>query len=139
MEQFKNQADDQPASRPSSNQPFGGLAGIGIMRLPGRGRTTDSEPLGMPLSGRGGVAEERIEVSLLGDLAGLSISNENVGGPIDNPSTETVKKWENKFTMRSHFDAVTSVAFHPVDHTLITGSEDCTLKVWNLQKQQGRR
>jgi len=83
MEQFKNQADDQPASRPSSNQPFGGLAGIGIMRLPGRGRTTDSEPLGMPLSGRGGVAEERIEVSLLGDLAGLSISNENVGGPID--------------------------------------------------------
>ena len=34
----------------------------------------------------------------------------------------------------SHFDAVTSVAFHPTDPVLVTGSEDCTVKVWNLQK-----
>ena len=84
MEQFKNQAEDQPATHPSTNAPFGGLTGIGIMRLPGRARSAaDPEALGIPLSGRGGISEERIEVSLLGDLAGLSISNENVGGGID--------------------------------------------------------
>lgn len=76
MEKFKNQAEDQPA-----NPPFGGLGGIGMMRLPGRVRSgADPEPLGLPLPGRGRVSDERIEVSLLGDLAGLSISNENVGG-----------------------------------------------------------
>ena len=38
------------------------------------------------------------------------------------------------FVFCSHFDAVTSVAFHPSDPVLVTGSEDCTVKVWNLQK-----
>lgn len=81
MEKFKNQAEDQPASRSSANPPFGGLGGIGMMRLPGRVRSGgDPEALGLPLPGRGRVSDERIEVSLLGDLAGLSISNENVGG-----------------------------------------------------------
>lgn len=80
MEQFKNQAEDQPASRSTANPPFGGLGGIGMMRLPGRVRSGDTEGLGLPLPGRGRVSDERIEVSLLGDLAGLSISNENVGG-----------------------------------------------------------
>ena len=81
MEQFKNQADNQSPVRSSSNQPFGGLGGIGVIRLPGRGRTADPEALGLPLPNRGGVSDEsRIEVSLLGDLAGLSISNESTGG-----------------------------------------------------------
>ena len=40
----------------------------------------------------------------------------------------------------SHFDAVTSVAFHPVEAMLLTGSEDKTLKLWNLQRNgQARR
>ena len=39
----------------------------------------------------------------------------------------------------SHFDAVTAVAFHPTDHVLVTGSEDCTLKLWNLQKASETR
>jgi len=40
----------------------------------------------------------------------------------------------------SHFDAVTSVAFHPVEAMLLTGSEDKTLKLWNLQRNgQTRR
>ena len=34
----------------------------------------------------------------------------------------------------SHFDAVTSVAFHPTESMLLTGSEDKTLKLWNLQR-----
>lgn len=77
MEQFKNQAENQLPSRSSPNQPFG----FGIMRLPGRGRSrAEADALGLGPLSRGGVADERIEVSLLGDLAGLSISNESAGG-----------------------------------------------------------
>lgn len=38
------------------------------------------------------------------------------------------------FPLCSHFDAVTCVVFHPTDYVLVTGSEDCTLKVWNFEK-----
>lgn len=34
----------------------------------------------------------------------------------------------------SHFDVVRSVAFHPTDQVVLTGSEDCTLKLWNIQR-----
>ena len=44
------------------------------------------------------------------------------------------KTWNAKYTLRSHFDGVRALAFHPVDPVLITGSEDHTLKLWNLQK-----
>ena len=81
MEQFKNEAEEQPPSRPPASQTFG-LGGLGMMsRLPGRGRNVDPEGIGLsPLSPRRGVSDERIEVSFLGDLAKLSISNEAVGG-----------------------------------------------------------
>lgn len=39
-----------------------------------------------------------------------------------------------KYTLRSHFDSVRALAFHPVEPVLITASEDHTLKMWNLQK-----
>ena len=38
------------------------------------------------------------------------------------------------FLCISHFDSVTSIAFHPTEQVVLTGSEDCTLKVWNLQR-----
>ena len=44
------------------------------------------------------------------------------------------KTWNSKYTLRSHFDGVRSLVFHPEDHVLITASEDHTLKLWNLQK-----
>ena len=34
----------------------------------------------------------------------------------------------------SHLDGVRCVAFHPVESMVITGSEDRTLKLWNLEK-----
>ena len=34
----------------------------------------------------------------------------------------------------SHFDAVSSLVFHPTEQVLVTGSDDSTLKVWNLQR-----
>uniref|UniRef100_A0AAY4EMU6 Striatin n=1 Tax=Denticeps clupeoides TaxID=299321 RepID=A0AAY4EMU6_9TELE len=44
------------------------------------------------------------------------------------------KTWNPKFTLRSHFDSIRGLAFHPVEPVLITASEDHTLKMWNLQK-----
>ena len=34
----------------------------------------------------------------------------------------------------SHFDAVRAIRFHPVEPAILTGSEDHTVKLWNLNK-----
>ncbi|CDI97437.1 striatin [Echinococcus multilocularis] len=43
--------------------------------------------------------------------------------------------WTAKYTLRGHFDAIRAVTFHHVDQILLTGSEDCTLRVWSLAKR----
>lgn len=49
-------------------------------------------------------------------------------------TTHYRKTWNAKYTLRSHFDAVRALVFHPVDPVLITASDDHTLKLWNLHK-----
>uniref|UniRef100_A0A8C7MPE2 Striatin n=1 Tax=Oncorhynchus kisutch TaxID=8019 RepID=A0A8C7MPE2_ONCKI len=44
------------------------------------------------------------------------------------------RTWNPKLTLRSHFDGVRGLAFHPIEPVLVTASEDHTLKMWNLQK-----
>lgn len=44
------------------------------------------------------------------------------------------KTWNAKFTLRSHYDGIRSLAFHHSQSALLTASEDGTLKLWNLQK-----
>lgn len=44
------------------------------------------------------------------------------------------KTWNSKFTLRSHYDGIRSLAFHHSQSALLTASEDGTLKLWNLQK-----
>jgi striatin 1/3/4 len=39
-----------------------------------------------------------------------------------------------KFSLRGHFDGVRCMAFHPTESALLTGSEDHTIKLWNLDK-----
>lgn len=41
-------------------------------------------------------------------------------------------RWNLKFTLRSHFDSLRVMQFHPVEPVLITASEDGTAKLWNL-------
>ena len=41
-------------------------------------------------------------------------------------------RWNLKYTLRSHYDAVRAIQFHPVEPVLITASEDGTAKLWNL-------
>ena len=39
----------------------------------------------------------------------------------------------------SHMDAVRSVALHPTIFSALSGSEDCTAKLWNLQDCEGTK
>ncbi|XP_078673597.1 striatin-3-like isoform X1 [Branchiostoma floridae x Branchiostoma belcheri] len=87
--------------------------------------------------GVGGPEEESLEAALgLGDLAGLTVTNEAEPLQYDVAATKEAfrKTWNPKYTLRSHFDAVRALAFHPIEPVLITASEDHTLKMWNLQK-----
>jgi striatin 1/3/4 len=68
----------------------------------------------------------------LGVLANLP---EHIHNEADSQyDTSTNKVWGPRFSLRSHFDCVRSIAFHPTDPLIVTASEDCTLKLWNLQK-----
>ena len=56
------------------------------------------------------------------------------GPQISSQSDVLRKSWSPRFTLRSHFDSVRGLAFHPVEPVLVTASEDRTLKMWNLHK-----
>jgi len=72
----------------------------------------------------------------LGELEQLTINNDNETNydQITTPKEAFRKTWSAKYTLRSHFDGVRSLGFHPSEPVLITASEDQTLKMWNLQK-----
>lgn len=71
----------------------------------------------------------------LGELAQLTVNNDAETTYDITTSKESFRKtWNAKYTLRSHFDCVRALAFHPNDPVLITASEDHTLKLWNLQK-----
>jgi len=72
----------------------------------------------------------------LGELEQLTISNDNelAYDQLSTPKEAFRKTWSAKYTLRSHFDGVRSLGFHPSEPVLITASEDQTLKMWNLQK-----
>uniref|UniRef100_A0A8C4UX92 Striatin n=1 Tax=Falco tinnunculus TaxID=100819 RepID=A0A8C4UX92_FALTI len=92
-----------------------------------------------PSSGKSFImgTDEALENELgLGELAGLTVANEadSLTYDIGNNKDALRKTWNPKFTLRSHFDGIRGLAFHPVEPVLITASEDHTLKMWNLQK-----
>ncbi|XP_072848654.1 striatin isoform X1 [Pogona vitticeps] len=103
-------------------------------------RTDEVEALTFPpSSGKSFImgADEALENELgLGELAGLTVANEadSLTYDIANNKDALRKTWNPKFTLRSHFDGIRGLAFHPVEPVLITASEDHTLKMWNLQK-----
>lgn len=80
--------------------------------------------------------DEEVDSSLgLGELAQLTVNNEAESTyEVSNTKEPYRKTWNAKYTLRSHFDGVRALAFHPQEPVLITASEDHTLKLWNLQK-----
>ncbi|XP_001601585.2 striatin-3 isoform X2 [Nasonia vitripennis] len=72
----------------------------------------------------------------LGELAQLTVNNdaEAAYDMAANNEEPFRKSWNAKYTLRSHFDGVRALVFHPTDPVLITASDDHTLKLWNLHK-----
>uniref|UniRef100_A0A8D3DQP6 Striatin n=1 Tax=Scophthalmus maximus TaxID=52904 RepID=A0A8D3DQP6_SCOMX len=103
-------------------------------------RTDEVEALTFPpTSGKSFImgTDEAMESELgLGELAGLTVANEADGLAYDigNNKDAMRKTWNPKFTLRSHFDGIRALVFHPTEPVLVTASEDHTLKMWNLQK-----
>ncbi|XP_066145136.1 striatin-3 [Euwallacea fornicatus] len=89
-----------------------------------------------PKRGLGMGDEDNIDATLgLGELAQLTVNNDAESTYDISSSKEAFRKtWNAKYTLRSHFDGVRALAFHPTEPVLITASEDHTLKLWNLQK-----
>uniref|UniRef100_A0A4W5N1C4 Striatin, calmodulin binding protein 3 n=1 Tax=Hucho hucho TaxID=62062 RepID=A0A4W5N1C4_9TELE len=113
--------------------------GAGEARSSGDG-TEWAEPLPFPSGGGKSFiigSDDVLESFLgLGDLADLTVSNDEADYSYDLPTNKDTfrKTWNPKYTLRSHFDGVRALAFHPVEPVLVTVSEDHTLKLWNLQK-----
>ncbi|XP_066981597.1 striatin-3 isoform X7 [Macrobrachium rosenbergii] len=83
----------------------------------------------------GGPGGEEDALEGLGELAQLTVTNEaDASYDISSTKENFRKTWTAKYTLRSHFDGVRALCFHPTEQTLITASEDATLKLWNLQK-----
>uniref|UniRef100_A0A674CFN7 Striatin n=1 Tax=Salmo trutta TaxID=8032 RepID=A0A674CFN7_SALTR len=103
-------------------------------------RTDEVEALTFPpSSGKAFIMgpDENMEAELgLGELAGLTVANEadSLAYDMSNNKDALRRTWNPKFTLRSHFDGIRGLAFHPVEPVLVTASEDHTLKMWNLQK-----
>ncbi|XP_005720931.1 striatin-4 isoform X1 [Pundamilia nyererei] len=71
----------------------------------------------------------------LGELADLTVANDNdLSMDLQDNREEFKKTWNPRFTLRSHFDAIRALTFHPSQAVLLTASEDGTLKLWNLNK-----
>lgn len=134
---------------------FSGLSGGSVVHF-GTGK---NQPQQRPPSGgsgsSGGSGDKDIGGSLeLGELGQLTITNDNEStyDVIDRKCFKSIsftyfvlqqltaskeafrKTWSAKYTLRSHFDGVRALGFHPTEPVLITASEDQTLKLWNLQK-----
>lgn len=41
--------------------------------------------------------------------------------------------WRPRFSLRSHFDSVRAIAFHPNDMCMLSAAEDGTVKYWNME------
>merc|ERR1740137_216576 len=83
----------------------------------------------------GGPGGEEDALEGLGELAQLTVTNEaDATYDISSTKENFRKTWTAKYTLRSHFDGVRALCFHPTEPTLVTASEDSTLKLWNLQK-----
>lgn len=69
--------------------------------------------------------------SLAPELAELTLDDESSAN--SNNTVSGARSWKFKYTLRSHFDAVWSLVFHPTESVLLSASEDGTWKMWNLQ------
>ncbi|KAF9897517.1 hypothetical protein BX616_005468, partial [Lobosporangium transversale] len=82
--------------------------------------------------------------AMLDELASLSVTEDDVadvGSKDGEPLSDEPPRWRPKITLRRHMDTVRSIAFHPTNKSILSGSDDGTMKYWNLESslKEGKR
>ncbi|CAN8099981.1 unnamed protein product [Discula destructiva] len=82
-------------------------------------------------------------VRLQKKIMGLESRNASLQAELDNATPTSLSRNKDpsswlprapaRHTLESHRDPITSVAFHPVFSALASGSEDCTIKIWDWE------
>ncbi|KAF9923299.1 hypothetical protein FBU30_006640 [Linnemannia zychae] len=77
--------------------------------------------------------------ALLDELANLTVTEAeaDMDSRSNDPAIDEPARWRPKITLRRHMDTVRSIAFHPSKKAIISGSEDGTMKFWNLEAALG--
>ncbi|KAI8992404.1 WD40-repeat-containing domain protein [Pilobolus umbonatus] len=57
---------------------------------------------------------------------------------MDDMNENQSKLWKPRITIKGHLDSVRSACFHPEEMIVASGSDDATVKLWNLQKTTGK-
>ncbi|KAG1643296.1 hypothetical protein G6F44_003979 [Rhizopus delemar] len=69
---------------------------------------------------------------LAGDL------DSNKIGQVAEDRHQEQKVWRNRITIKGHLDSVRTVCFHPKEMMAASGSDDGTVKIWNLKRLAGK-
>ncbi|KAF9278209.1 hypothetical protein BGZ68_008705 [Mortierella alpina] len=70
------------------------------------------------------------------ELASLSVAeaeDTEIGSKESEAGIDEPARWRPKVTLKRHLDTVRSIAFHPHNKSILSGSEDGTMKYWNLE------
>ncbi|KAL6069765.1 Striatin-4 [Balamuthia mandrillaris] len=123
-------ASSAPSNAPKQLSPKGGneqLASSGSSRVPTPTTSATASP-SSTLDGKKPTSGMR---SSLGGLDELDVQlREEVPNELLVPAGDR-KTWQPVFTLRHHLDVVRSVSFHSELPILLSGSDDCTVKLWN--------
>jgi len=74
-------------------------------------------------------SQQKRDVVDIGELASLTTL-----GSESNVEDYRRKQWTAKYRLQSHYDCVRALRFSDTDSLLATGSEDETIKLWNLSR-----
>jgi len=67
-------------------------------------------------------------------ILNVSANSVRSGGLNKKPQPERKVLFQSKCTMKSHFDTIRGLHFTPSGDSLVSASEDTTLKLWDVKK-----
>ncbi|KAF9211609.1 hypothetical protein BGZ59_007848 [Podila verticillata] len=89
------------------------------------------------VSGQKSIRKKKVkDAAMLDELASLTASTADTEGASEAAEKDLGNegpRWQLKATLKRHMDTVTSIAFHPTNKSILSGSEDGTMKYWNLE------
>ncbi|CEI86428.1 Putative Strn3 protein [Rhizopus microsporus] len=72
------------------------------------------------------------------EMPHISITLNQLREAMDDHPQNQQKIWKTRVTIKGHLDSVRAVYFHPKEMIAASGSDDGTVKIWNLKKVTGK-